>query len=44
MISLAQEGDLKNFKEFVSNKKPELIIVGAESRESLSIIDEFRDP
>ena len=38
-----QEGDLKNFKEFVSRQRPELIVVGAESRESLSIIDEFRE-
>ena len=38
-----QEADLKNFKEFVSRKRPELIVVGAESRESLSIIDEFRE-
>ena len=42
-LSHTQEGDLKNFKEFVANKKPELIVVGAESRESLSIIDEFRE-
>ena len=38
-----QEGDLKTLKEFISHKRPDLIVVGAESRECLSIVDEFRE-
>ena len=34
---------MKNFKEFVSRKRPDLVVVGAESRECLSIVDEFRE-
>ena len=38
-----KEADLETFKNFVGQKHPDLIVVTAESREAMSIVDEFRD-
>lgn len=34
--------DLQSFKKFVSKKRPDVIVVAAESRECTSIVDEFK--
>lgn len=38
-----KEADLENFKNFVSQRHPDLIVVTAESREAMGIMDDFRD-
>lgn len=38
-----KEKDLRSFKRFVAKKRPDVIVVSAESRECSSIVDEFKE-